>query len=148
MSSNFFGNDLLINSGQEDNSNLESEVQAKGEVKLIVFVNANDYSANETLLEKIVSAVGLSAKDYGLLKVKDGDRIRLVQALHSLQCSNVLVFGDPSDYLGNNVQWLPYEILTWSDRRVLCSHTLTEVASSDQYKKFLWTGLKSLMNVG
>lgn len=147
MSKSFFSDDLLINSGQDINPIIESEVQAKGEVKLIVFVNAEDIKANAEFLEKIVSAVNLSKDDYALIPVQQGARINLFHAFNRLNCSKAMIFGDPRSYLGQNIQWIPYELILWDNRRVLCSHQLQEVAQNDQFKKFLWNGLKQLMDV-
>ncbi len=108
-------------------------------VELCILVRSNDYSdANRHLLGKILAAIGQNI-DQCYVKQFDTDETT-DNALSQIKTPKaVLSFGIP---LPNNP--ILYQINRFETSQLLASDSLTQLASSQDKKRLLWTALKQL----
>ncbi len=147
MSSNnqtaLYSGDLLINSSDSFNRKGNSEVQSD---TVVILIDAAFEGTNADLLNKILGAVGLNEADWTLANLSSDKRYALSELL-SAKVSRVIIFGNPSEVFGSNIQWIPFLDVALESVTALCAPSLAELEQSPEAKKKLWSALKSLFNV-
>lgn len=113
------------------------------EKPILVIITEEDYQAQETLLLKILAAVGVDAKkDVAFVKLKEGEYAP-VSHYDSPILSKVICFGLKPTQLGYNASFKGYRFYNTESYSLLLSHSLVALSDSKEKKKALWDALQT-----
>ncbi|GLR17366.1 hypothetical protein [Portibacter lacus] len=143
MNSYFYDFDIYISSEEDIPSAL---LQGDNEKKLLVIVNAADYTAeNKAFLAKILSAISYDLdKDANVLVLPKEKSYSVTSLIKNGFYTNVLIFGINLKDIGFSVSTYLYAPFEIAGKTYLINHPLEKVKSSVDFKKSLWTALQAM----
>lgn len=111
--------------------------------RAVVVVAKNASAADLELLGKIMAAVGLNLKtDVHLLNVPTTPSFETL--LNHLDCQQCLVFGFEPEALYLQINWPPYQLLSFRQCQLLRADSLAQIGAQPMLKKQLWQQLQQL----
>lgn len=140
--SNFILKEPFFDFAYYDIPDQAAQVADTSNRSILVVLKEEDYNAQETLLLKILSAVGVDAdKDVLFVKLKDGDYGPISHYDHPA-LNKVIAFGLKPTELGYNASFKGYRFYKTESYSLLLSHSLVALADSQEKKKALWEALQ------
>lgn len=112
--------------------------------KMLFLVNEKLNEEATIFLSKVAAAIGFNFEsEVQVVQINDNDAFP-IRNLKQKNIKVVLLFGIFPKQLELNIDFAPYRVITFSNQKLIFSHSITQVMPKVEYKKQLWEGLKSL----
>jgi len=113
--------------------------------KIHAFIVCHDYDLsdeNKALLENILKAIKLEAKDFYLCCLKENERLESRKAVAMTHAKYLISFGVHPKFIGMNINPSLYKTMHFNQYSVLFSDLLVVLQKDKSKKTILWKALQ------
>lgn len=122
---------------------LKEEHTKKSKIHAFIICHEFDLTdENKALLENILKAIKLEAKDFYLCCLKENERLESQKAVSITEAKYVISFGVHPKYIGMNILPSMYKALHFNQYSVLFSDLLSVLQKDKSKKTTLWKALQ------
>lgn len=112
--------------------------------KMLFLINEELNEEATIFLSKVAAAIGFNFEsEVQVVQINDNDAFP-IRNFKQKNIKVVLLFGIFPKQLELNIDFAPYRVISFSNQKLIFSHSITQVMPKVEYKKQLWEGLKSL----